>query len=222
MIDSIESAYIHYVTSFVNSRNLRIGMCDKNTKSNAIPKQGSLFSRAYRPLAQQYFSAGPGGSSLHPVPGVIFHHHFWGGGGGPLPHPLLGGPLSVSTSGGSSSTSTFGGSSSTTTSSPLLPPLLGGSSSMSTSGGSHVTYPIVLLYTTIEHPSASWEKFILDPHYQSLTDWQTNMSENITFLHTMYAGGKDCDWTRNAKFYIQLCKLMEPKAIFLWRSPCSV
>ena len=75
------------------------------------PKQESLFSKAYCPLTQQYFSAGlvwslpcwgGGGSSStttsgggDPLPppllggGVLFHHHlqWWG----PLPPPLWGG-----------------------------------------------------------------------------------------------------------------------------------
>ena len=47
---------------------------------------------------------------------------------------------------------------------PLPCSILGGSTSMITSRGSHVTYPIMLLYTTIECPSASWTKFTWDFH----------------------------------------------------------
>ena len=91
---------------------------------------------------------------------VLFHHlfyiHFWGGGGplscsllgGPLLCSLLGGPLPCSLLGGPLLCSLPGGSTSIFTS--------GGSTSMFTSGGSHVTYPIMLLYTAIECPSASW------------------------------------------------------------------
>ena len=51
----------------------------------------------------------------------------------------------------------------------------GESTSVFTSGGSHVTYPIMLLYTTIECPSASWAKFTWDPLPQRVgqTDRQT-------------------------------------------------
>ena len=100
-------------------------------------QQGSLFSKAYHPLAQQYFSTGP-------LPPPLLHPLLGGGstsvfssGGGPLPCSLLGGSTSVFTSRGS--TSVF------------------------ISSGSHVTYPIMLLYTTIECPSASWAKFTSDP-----------------------------------------------------------
>ena len=112
-------------------------------------QQGSLVSKAYRLLAQQYFSAGP----LLP----------------PLLYPLLeGGPLLCSLWGGGGSTSmlTSGGSTSMFIS--------GGSTSMFTSsggvhfhvhfwGGPHVTYPIMFLYITIECPSASRAKFTWDP-----------------------------------------------------------
>ena len=115
-----------------------------------------------------------------------------GVGGGPLPLPLLGGPLLLPLLGGSSSTTTSRGSSSTTTSrrvlfyhhfwgvlfhyhpgGPLPLPLLGGSSSTTTSGGSHVTYPIMLLYTAIECPSASWAKFnsCSNDKYQNWAVW---------------------------------------------------
>ena len=137
----------------------------------SLIEQESLFSKAYYPLAQKYFSAGlvwslagwGSSSTTTSGGGVFFHHHFQGG---------------------SSSTTTPGrvlfchhlwvGVSSTTTSrgvlfclhfwggplplpllrGPLLPPLL---------GGSHVTYPIMLLYTAIEHPGALWAKFTWDP-----------------------------------------------------------
>ena len=149
-------------------------------------KQESFFSKACRPFAQQYFSVGlvwslpwgvlfchhfwevlfyhhfQGVLFCHHFQGVLFHYHFWGS-------------SSTTTSGGGfSSTATSGGSSSTTTSGgplqlplpgghlpppllwrgPLLPPLL---------GRSHVTYPIMLLYTAIGCPSASWAKFTWDP-----------------------------------------------------------
>ena len=141
---------------------------------------------------------------------VLFHHlfciHFWGGvhfcvhfcgggvhfcvhfQGGPLPCSLPGGSTSMFTSGGGPlPCSLLGG--------PLPCSLLGGSTSIFTSGGgslpcsllggSHVTYPIMLLYTTIELPSASWAKFTWDPPLElnRLTDWQTNSTENITFPH---------------------------------------
>ena len=117
-------------------------------------EQGSLFSKAYGPLAQQYFSAGPlPPPLLHPLLGVergiLFHVHFWG-------------------EGGSSSTSTSGGV-------LFRVHFQGGSSSASTSGGSHVTYPIILLYTAIECPSASWAKFICDPPRVEQTDRQTRV-----------------------------------------------
>ena len=78
---------------------------------------------------------------------------------------------------------------------PLPCSLLGGSTSMFTSGGdyfwggSHVTYPIMLLYTTIECPSASWAKFTWDPPPPEL-DRLTNMSENITFPDYVAGGNK--------------------------------
>ena len=157
-----------------------------------MAQQGSLFSKVYRPLAQQYFSAGPlppssvstswgGGASTSmftlggPLPcslgGVHFHVHFWGGGstsmlilgGGPLPCSLLGGVhFCVHFWGGVHFYVHFWGGS-------LLCSLL---------GGSHMTYPIMLLYTAIECPSASWAKFTWDPppphkELDRLTDRQT-------------------------------------------------
>ena len=114
---------------------------------------------------------------------VLFHHlfciHFQGD---PLPHPLLGGPLPCPLLGGSSSVSTFGGC--PLLGGPLLCPLLGGP----LPGGSHVTYPIMLLYTAIEHPQCIMGKIHMGPP-KNWTDWQTNMSENITFLHYV-AGSK--------------------------------
>ena len=83
----------------------------------------------------------------------------------------------------------------------------GGSTSMFTSGGvhfhvhfqggSHVNYPIMLLYTAIECPSASWTKFtwdfrdhfwghFCDHFWGSLVTYptmKTNTTENITFPH---------------------------------------
>ena len=90
--------------------------------------------------------------------GVLFHVHFQGG---PLPCPLLGGYSSMSTSGG------------------VLFHVH--------SGGSHGTYPIMLLYTTIECPSASWAKFTWDPLGVEQTDRQTRVK--TTFPHYV-AGGK--------------------------------
>ena len=144
--------------------------------------------------------------------GGHFHVHFWKG--GPLPCSLLGRSTSVLTSGGGPLPCSLleGGSTSMFTSGevhfcvdfwggvhfhvhfwgggPLLCSLLGGSTSMFTSGGSHWTYPIMLLYTTIEFPSASWAKFTWDPPppTKSWADWQTNTCENITFPHYV-AGG---------------------------------
>ena len=146
--------------------------------SKGFRGQGSLFSKAYRPLAQQYFSAGP----LPP----------------PLLHPLLGGPLLCSLPGGSTCIFTSGGSHVTypimllytttdcpssswakfTWDHPLLCSFLGGgSTSVFTSRGSHVTYPIMFLYTAIEFPSASWAKFTWDPtpEFNRLTDRQTRL-----------------------------------------------
>ena len=85
--------------------------------------------------------------------GVLFHYHFQGG---------------------SSSTTTSRGSSSTNSSGgvlfhyhfwgvPFHYHFQVGSSSTTTSEGSPVTYPIMLLYNAIEHPSASWAKFTWDP-----------------------------------------------------------
>ena len=88
---------------------------------------------------------------------VLFHHHFWEGGGS----------SSVSISGEFSSLSTsrgwgvlfhlhFWG--------VLFHVHFKGSFfHVYFWGGSHVTYPIMLLYTTIEHPSTSWAKFTWDP-----------------------------------------------------------
>ena len=129
-------------------------------------KQMSLFPKAYHPLAQQYFSAGlvwslPWGGGRGGR-GVLFHYHFQGG------------SSSATTSRGPLLLPLLGG--------PLLPPLPG--------GGSHVTYPIMLLYTAIEHPSASWAKFTSPPPPRvEQTDRQ--MCENITFPHTTYAGGNN-------------------------------
>ena len=106
------------------SHHIILDCCKICCKSNVTSifwftaqKTRKPFFKAYRPLAQQYFSAG----LVWSLP--------WGG-VGPLPPPLLGG----------------GG--------PLPPPLL---------GVSHVTYPIMLLYTTIEFLSASWAKFTWGP-----------------------------------------------------------
>ena len=91
--------------------------------------QGSLFSKAYHPLAQQYFSTGlvwslpwVGVGVPLPLPllwgGVLFHHHFWGvpystttsGGGVLFHHHSWGGVLfHYHFWGGSSSTTTSGG-----------------------------------------------------------------------------------------------------------------
>ena len=129
-------------------------------------------------------------SSAGPLPPPLLHQ-LWGGStsmftsGGPLPCSLLGDPLPCSLPGGPLPCSLLGG--------PLPCSLLGGvhfhvqfwgvhfmftsegSTSMFTSGGSHMTYPIMLLYTTIEHPSASWAKFTWDPPPQldRQTDRQT-------------------------------------------------
>ena len=124
--------------------------------------QESFFSKAYCPLAQHYFSAGlvwslPWGGFLfhyHLQGEILFHYHFWGGvlfhyyfQGGPLPLPLLGVLFHHHFWGGVLFHYHFLGG-------PLPLPLL---------GGSHVTYPIMLLYTAIECPSASWAKFTWDP-----------------------------------------------------------
>ena len=105
---------------------------------------------------------------------VLFHHlfciHFWGG---PLLCSLLGGSTSMFTSRGD----------------PLPCSILGGPLLCTLLGGSHVTHPIMLLHTAIECPSAS-QKGRMGPLPQSWTDKQTNMTENITFLHTTYAGSK--------------------------------
>ena len=130
-------------------------------------QQESLFSKAYRPLAQQYFSAGlvwslPGvlfclhflvgggggeSSSAHHFWGVLFHNHFWGG--VLFHHHFWGVLFHYHIQGG------------------------GGSSSTITSRGSRVTYPIMLLYTTIECPSASQAKFTWDPP-PTRKDWLTD------------------------------------------------
>ena len=127
---------------------------------------------------------------------VLFHHlfciHFWGvggplpcsllgGGGGPLPCSLPVGSTSVFTSGGrgihfhvqfwgGGSTSMF-----TSWGVHFCVHFQGGSTSMFTSRGSDVTYPIMLLYTTIDCPSASWAKFTWPPppKLNRLTDRQT-------------------------------------------------
>ena len=98
--------------------------------------------------------------------GVLFHHHFQG----VLFHYHFWGL------GGSSSTTTSGGGG------PLPPPLPGGSSSTTTSGG----FPCDLSHNA---PSASWAKFTWD-HPPPNQSW-TNMTENITFPYTTYAGGKN-------------------------------
>ena len=137
-----------------------------------IYRQGSLFSKAYHLLAQQYFSAGPlPPSLLHPLFGGPLLE------GGPLPCSLLGGSTSMFISGGSTSMFTSGGSTSVFT---LGGPLLchfQGVHFHSHFWGLHfcvhfyVTYPIMLLYTAIERPSASWEKFTWDPpEFNRLTD----------------------------------------------------
>ena len=143
-----------------------------------------LFSKAYRPLAQQYFSAGLVWSL--PWGGVLFHYHFGGGplppttsGGGPLPPPLLGG------GGGGSSSYHFQG--------VLFHYHFWGGGGVLFHhhfGGSHVTYPIMLLYTTIECPSASWAKFTWDPPRVGQTDRQTCV-KTLPFPHTTYAGGNN-------------------------------
>ena len=69
---------------------------------------------------------------------------------------------------------------------PLPCSLLGVSTSMFTSGGgSHVTYPIMLLYTTIECPSASWVKFTWENSHVCVHFW----------------GGVPCDLSHNALTY---------------------
>ena len=142
---------------------------EKNSDRHMSNIQESLFSKAYRPLAQQYFSAGLGWS-LPLGGGVLFHHHFWGG-GGPLPPLLEGGLLfhyhfwGVPVSSLRHSLSNSGG---------------GGE------GGSHVTYPIMLLYTAIECPSVSWAKFTWGPPPPlppSLTDWKTNVWKHYLPAH---------------------------------------
>ena len=117
---------------------------------------------------------------------VLFHHlfciHFLGG---PLLCSLPGGSTSVFTSGGSTSMFTSGGG-------PLPCSLLGSSTSMFTSvftsGGSHVTYPIMLLYTAIECPSASWAKFTWDTPAVGQIDRQTLVKTLPS--RTTCAGGK--------------------------------
>ena len=132
----------------------------KSGKAEERHNKEAFFSKAYCPLA----------SSTSQL--VLFHHHFRGEGpllcpllGGPLPCPLLeGGSSSVSTSGGSSSMSTFGV--------VVLFPctLLGRFLFHVHFWGSHVTYPIMLLYTAVEFPSASWAKFKWDPPRVEQTD----------------------------------------------------
>ena len=125
--------------------------------------EGSLFSKAYHPLTQQYFSAGPlpfwgGGVHFHVYFlgvhfcfhfGGHFHVHFWGGGGVHFHAHFWGVHFNVHFWGG-----------------PLMCSLL---------GGSHVIYPIMLLYTTIEYPSASRAKFTWDPPRVGETDRQTRL-----------------------------------------------
>ena len=55
-------------------------MCIHFCVTANFQKQESLFSKAYYPLAQQYFSAGLVWSSSTTTSrrGVLFHHHFWG------------------------------------------------------------------------------------------------------------------------------------------------
>ena len=84
-----------------------------------------------------------------------------------------------------------------------------GSTSMFTSGGplpwslpggplhvhfwgvSHVTYPIMLLYTAIECPSASWAKFTWDPPPPELNRL-TNKQLWKHYLPTLRGGGNKC------------------------------
>ena len=106
---------------------------------------------------------------VHPGRGVPQLVHLGGGGGTQLIHPE-GGSTSVFTSRGSTSVFTSGG-----------------STSMFISGGSHVSYPIMLLYTTIECPSASWAKFTWEfcDHFQGPLLWPL-------------LGGVPCDLSHNA------------------------
>ena len=94
-----------------------------------------------------------GSTSVFPSVGIHFHVHLWGG---PLLCSLTGGSTSVFTSGGVHFCVHFWWG-------PLPCSLLGGPLPCSLLGGSHVTYLIMLLYTTIECPSTSWAKFTWDP-----------------------------------------------------------
>ena len=49
--------------------------------------------------------------------------------------------------------------------------------------GSHVTYPIMLLYTTIECPSASWAKFTWDPSTSVFTSGGLHVTYPIMLLY---------------------------------------
>ena len=67
------------ILSYLDPRKLTRGPSDSeglDVKMKIKVKQESLFSKAYHPLAQQYFSAGLVWSL--PWAGVLFHHHFWG------------------------------------------------------------------------------------------------------------------------------------------------
>ena len=120
---------------------------------------------------------------------VHFHDHFWGGGGVPWSTSMT---TSMTTSGGRRG---YPG--------PLPWPLLGGR-------GVPCDLPIILEILPLCCPDTNWWVWLATAHYihccpnafweghmgppQSWTDWQTNMSENITFPHTMYAGGKNREW----------------------------
>ena len=145
-------------------------------------QQESLFSKAYCPLAQQYFSAGVvwslplGGPLPPPLLGVLFNHHFQGflfchhfqgDGEDPLLLPLEGGTSSTTTSRGGLFHHHFGG------------------------DGSHVTYPIMLLFTTIEFSSASWAKFTCPPPDKvGQKDWLTDKHVWKHYLHASYVCGR--------------------------------
>ena len=75
-----------------------------------------------------------------------------------------------------------------------------------------MTYPIMLLYTAIECPSASWAKFTWDPPEQ--TDRQTNMTENITFLHYIVGGNKKAFFLRHTTH------LPSSTSQLVWSGPC--
>ena len=143
---------------------------------DSVLKQGSLFSKAYHPLAQPYFSTGP-------LPPPLLA-------GGPLLCPFLGVLFCINFFGESSSTSTSRGSSSMSTS--------WGSSSTSTSGGVLFCHHLWGVLCDLSHnaliycyriPQCIMDKIHMGPP-QSWTEWQTNMTENITFPHTTYVGSK--------------------------------